>query len=87
MGARASAVRELCLQSDRASNAVRAQVNLLGAASSDGVEVNFRWSRDFQVEVNFDYAVLGATGATAADWPALTSTLNVFRSSFDLYRV
>jgi len=30
----------------------------------------------FQVEVNFDYAVLGATGAAAADWPALTSTLN-----------
>ena len=30
----------------------------------------------FQVEVNFDYGVLGATGAAAADWPALTSTLN-----------
>ena len=30
----------------------------------------------FQVEVNFDYAVLGATAATAVDWPALTSTLN-----------
>ena len=30
----------------------------------------------FQVEVNFDYNVLGATGAAAADWPALTSTLN-----------
>jgi hypothetical protein len=30
----------------------------------------------FQVEVNFDYDVLGATGAMAADWPALTSTLN-----------
>jgi hypothetical protein len=30
----------------------------------------------FQVEVNFDYSVLGATGAVAADWPALTSTLN-----------
>ena len=30
----------------------------------------------FQVEVHFDYAVLGATDVAAADWPALTSTLN-----------
>ena len=30
----------------------------------------------FQVEVNFDYAVFSATGAAAADWPTLTSTLN-----------
>ena len=30
----------------------------------------------FQVEVNFDYSVLGATAAAAVDWPTLTSTLN-----------
>ena len=30
----------------------------------------------FQVEINFDDEMVGATAATAADWPALTSTLN-----------
>ena len=49
-----------------------------GPTLSVPVRVNMAGSTllAFQVEVHFDYAVLGATGAAAADWPALTSTLN-----------
>ena len=49
-----------------------------GSTLSVPVRVNMVGSTllAFQVEVNFDSDVLGATSAAAVDWPALTSTLN-----------
>ena len=49
-----------------------------GSTLSVPVRVNMVGSTllAFQVEVNFDSDVLGATSAAAIDWPALTSTLN-----------
>jgi hypothetical protein len=50
-----------------------------GSALSVPVRVNMAGCTllAFQVEINFDYDVLGATDAAATqDWPSLTSTLN-----------